>query len=301
MAGLLYKLAKKSKDKPSEYAGGVASGMSQGMRESGLSAALGLGLLPLMPKIRAMTQASKDVPTPFRTGTPEEIASLVSRLSEAGGRDPMQGRPLRVKVKPKPGHAEFLSPFLDPKGRKARDLVLLGKGVAPETVAHELGHATGGPWATRLRRLSTLARTPVGSSLPVALALTGALGSDTDELPTVAKAAPYVGGAQLATILAEEARANLRGQKLLERIGYKVPLKGKAKMFLPTLTYLGRAGLLVGAPMGVLKGIESYNKSLKNKRPHDPTKLVAMSPSALESVLTPKELQEKWYKRLAGT
>ena len=49
----------------------------------------------------------------------------------------MKGRPLRVKVKPQPGYAEFLSPFFDPKGRKARDLVMLGKGVAPETVAHD--------------------------------------------------------------------------------------------------------------------------------------------------------------------
>jgi len=299
MPGLLHKVAKKKADKPSEYAGKTVSGLSQGVRESGLSAALGLAMLPLMPKIREMVHAQKDVPAAFKTKTPQEIADLVNRLSRAGGRDPMKGRPLRVKVKPQPGYAEFLSPFFDPKGRKARDLVVLGKGVAPETVAHELGHATGGPWATRLRRLSTLARTPVASALPAALALTRALGSDTEDLPITAKAAPWVGGAQLASILGEEARANLRGQKLLERIGYKMPLKGKAKMFLPTLTYLGRAGLLVGTPLGVLKGIEAYNKSLKEDRPLDPKKLVGMSPAALEAEMTPKEIKEKWYKRLA--
>ena len=70
-------------------------------------------------------------------------------------------------------------------------------------------------------------------------------------------------------------------------------------MFLPTLTYLGRAGLLVGAPLGVLKGIESYNKSLKEDRPLDPRKLIGMSPAALEQTPTPKEIKKKWYKRLS--
>ena len=297
---MLSKLAKEKADKPSEYAGRAVAGISEGAREGVLGAALGLGTAALMPKIREGVHATANIPPQFKTTTPEQIANLVDRLSRAGGRDPMVGRPLRVKVKSQPGYAEFLSPFTDPKGRKARDLLLLGQGVAPQTVAHEVGHATGGPGATALRRLATLARTPVASGLPVALALTGALGSDTEDLPLPAKAAPYVGGAQLATILAEEARANIRGQKLLEQIGYKLPFKGKAKMFLPTLTYLGRAGLLVGAPIGVLKGIEAYNRSLSKDKPLDPSKLVAMSPSALETVLTPEELREKWYKRLVG-
>jgi len=299
MNGLLYKLAKDRADKPSEYAGKAVSGISQGVRESGLTAALGLGLLPIMPKVREMVHASQDVPRKFQTKSPEQIASLVDRLSRAGGRNPMKGRPLRIKIKSKPGYAEFLSPMFDPKGRKARDLLLLGQGAAPESVAHELGHATGGPWATRFRRLSTLARTPAASAIPTILAMTGALGSDTEDLPITAKAAPWVGGAQLASIIGEEARANLRGAKLLERIGYKLPLKGKAKMFLPTLTYLGRAGLLVGVPLGVTKGIESYNKSLRENRPLDPRKLVGMSPAALEQIPTPEELKKKWYKRLS--
>ena len=65
MAGMLHKLAKKKADKPSEYAGKAISGISQGVRESGLTAALGLGLLPLMPKIREMVHAKEGVPPAF--------------------------------------------------------------------------------------------------------------------------------------------------------------------------------------------------------------------------------------------
>lgn len=311
------------KDTKKDKALRALSGVSEGVRTQGIPGLAGLALIPLMPKLRSMAYASKDLPEQFQTNTSDKLLSLMERLMASTGYVSPKGRELGFKEMSDPGNAKFipellvkekLPKFLQklfdenkvPKfirdkfveGRLPQDVVQLGVGAAPQTVAHEIGHAAAGSLPSRiLRNTSLIVRTPAITMTPSLLALSGAL-SPNEELPAYAKAAPYVGAGILATILAEEARANIVGIKALEAIGKQMPVSDKLKMFLPTATYLGKAGLLVGAPAAILKGIEAYKKSKQKGRELTPLQIAGTLPSTLANQPTSQELAEKWREKL---
>lgn len=288
---------KKEKLKPSEYASRALSGMSQGLRGHAVTSAGGMGLLFLTPEIRNQAFAARDVASGIPTKTPEQISGLADKLLRAGKRDPDIGRKVIFQPMAEKGYADVVQEWTR-KGGKSRDILRLGLDVAPESVAHEVGHLTGNaPWTKALRAVSGLSRTAPALALPSLLALSGALSKNEEDVPAYAKAAPIVGGAQLATILGEEARANVGGAKLMKNIGHAIPLLKRLKMFLPTATYLGHGGLLIGAPLGILKGLELYNKSRKQKKSFDPRKLLRSSPEELQHIPQPTEAKKKWEKR----
>ncbi len=270
------------------------SGAMQGLREHGAVSTLGLGLLPLMPMIRQRAHAPKNLPPKFQTDTIKQLGDLTERLLIVGGRKSVaeEGYPIVFNPVKNVGHAEFVREIRRPKGKQLRDIIRLGLGVAPETAAHEVGHATtSGRAGKALRALSMRVRNPWVTAAPSVLALSGAL---SEETPTYAKAAPWLGAGALAAILGEETRANIRGAKALKALGYDMTLKKRLKMFLPTATYLGKAGLMVGAPLGILKGLDYYNKLQREGRPMRARDLMRASPKALASLPSKSELQDKW-------
>lgn len=277
------------------------SGAMQGLRDEAAASTLGLGLLPLMPMIRQRAFEGHHVPKEFSTVTKSELGDLTLRLLEKAKRGtPLEegGRDIILDVvENRPGHAEFIRELKRPpgvsSGKNLRDIIRLSLGVAPETVAHEVGHATTGGKAGRvIRALGMRARHPLVAAAPSALAMSGVLGDG--ETPTYAKAAPWLGGGALAAILGEETRANLRGAKALKELGYAMPLKKRLKMFLPTATYLGKAGIMVGAPLGILRGLDYYNKLQREGRPMAARDLLRASPQALASLPSKGELRKKW-------
>jgi hypothetical protein len=276
------------------------SGVSQGLHDQGISGLAGLALLPLMPAIRERAFASRTLPPQFQTKDIPALQSLLERLIDAAKYDPGKGREVGFIPTGQPGQASFIREWVSKfKDRAPRDIFQIGVGASPETVAHEVGHAAANSRAAKLLRGISLnfARTPVGTTAPSLLALSGAL-SPNEELPVQAKAAPYVGAGILAAILGEEARANIVGAKALEAIGKKMTTSDKLKMFLPTATNLGRAGVLIGAPIGILKGISAYNKAKQKGRDLTPLQLAGSLPSRLADLPTAEELAAKWQEKL---
>ncbi len=272
------------------------AGTMQGVRDQAAVGMLGMGVLPLMPFIRRRALSSQNVPKAFQAGTEKQLGDLTKRLLIAAGRKSVteEGYPIVVNpVLSRAGHAEFIREVNRPGGKPLRDIIRLSLGVAPETVAHEVGHATtGGRAGKALRALSMRVRGPLATAAPSVLALSGALSDG--ETPVHAKAAPWVGGGILAAILGEEARANIRGANALKSLGYDMTLKKRLKMFMPTATYLGKAGLLVGAPLGIAKGLDYYNELQRKGRPMRARDLMHASPEALASLPSKSELQDKW-------
>lgn len=284
---------------PSELTHRALAGVGEGVAGTAKASIWNLGLLALAPLVRKGRLAPANLPEQFRTGTSEELADLAHRMSIAGGRDPSKGRPLRLDVLKEPGKASL---FMEGKvkGRMPRDRLRISKGVSPETLAHEMGHATGNTRADRfLREISRHARKKPALFAPGLLALTGALGGGEEGEPhALAKAAPLLGAAQMASILGEETRANIRGAKILEKLRYAMPLKKKLKMFIPTASYLGKAGLLIGAPLGVLKGIAEYNKARQQGQSMSLQNLLAGTPSQIAQTPQLEEVQKTWAERL---
>jgi hypothetical protein len=284
---------------PSELIHRALAGAGEGVSGFAKSSIGNLGLLALVPLIRKGRIAPEGLPEKFKTQSSEELADLAHRMSMAGGRDPSKGKQLQIEFNKEPGKASL---FMESsaKGRAPRDMLRVSKGVSPETLAHEVGHATSGTKAGRfLRSISRYARSKPARFLPSLLALSGAIGpKDQEEPHLLAKAAPLIGGAQLASILGEETRANIRGIKILEKLRYAMPFKKKLKMFLPTSTYLGKAGLLVGAPLGILKGITEYNKAQKAGRPMTLQNLLAAHPSQIAATPPLEEVKQDWAGRL---
>jgi hypothetical protein len=177
--------------------------------------------------------------------------------------------------------------------RISKDKTVLGlspKNTA-ETIAHELGHATPKSRAGRaIRFLSGMSRKPGMAALPTLMALSGVANTSSDLNP-VAKASPYVGGLMLASHLLEEGRANMRAEKLLRGAGWNRSLPTKLRMYLPTLTYLAKALPLIAIPMGINKGISSYNKS--------PAGLGRVIGGMDRNVVSEKELESKWLPETA--
>lgn len=284
---------------PSEMSQRILSGVGGGVENLAKSSVGNLGLLALAPLIRRGREAPSGLPAYLRTTTEDDIARLAYRMSLAGGRDPAVGRELRLKVHDDPGKASFLMER-KPKGRSPRDWIHVSKNIAPETLAHEVGHATSSGKSGRLlRALSSLAQKPAAKYLPSLLALSGVLGPrDEIEPHLVAKTAPLLGGAQLAAILGEETRANLRGIKIIKKIQGQMALKNKLKMFIPTASYLGKTGLLVGVPLGILSGIAAYNKAKQEEKPVTLKGLLRNTPTQLASIPPYPAVQKHWTTRL---
>ena len=269
---------------------------SQGARDAALPGIAGLGLLGLAPMYRKLTQDTKHVPSGFQTKTQKELGDLIDRLLVAGGRDPEVGKELVVNAKKPPGFAEYRREFRAPRGsgRKARDFLYLGLNATPESVSHEIGHATGGRFGKALNAISQPLRTKPALAVPALLAATALLGDPDKDLPMVAKAAPYIGGAMLATVLAEEVRANMRGLKLLKQIGYKTPINQQIGRHAMALSYLGKGVGMIAAPLGILAGIKAYNKAKQKDRPMTLHGIAAHKPSDLADAPSSMELQKKW-------
>ncbi len=289
-------MTQKKELKPSEHATRALSGVSQGVRGALVPGFAGLGLLALAPLGRKITQDTSHVPPKFKTETVEQLADLSDKLLRAGGRNPDVGRKVILNPTNKPGFAEVIQEYLPGKGRsKARDILRVGRGATPESIAHEVGHITPtNRFSKALSRISPIARHPLAQALPSLLAATSLLGKPDEEAPMVAKSAPFVGGAQLAAILGEEVRANTRASKLLKSIGYKPSLKQTLGRHALALPYLRHAALLVGAPLGILKGVEMYNKAREKGIKIPPAQLLGRSPEQLATTPTTEELKKKW-------
>jgi len=276
----------------------VAAG-SQGLLDSMLPATPGLGLLAMRPYFRKVLNDTRHVPDKLKTETPEALINLADKLIRAGGRDPTTGRPVELIFNKKRGFAGIDHEYIKAKGApRTRDILHLGLGATPESIAHEAGHLTaGGALGKTLSRISSLARTYPAQAAPALLAATALLSDPDKETPAIAKAAPYIGGAQLATILGEEVRANVRAQKLLKRIGYQSSLGQQLGRHALALSYLPRAALLIGAPIGILAGVKAYDEARKKNRPMPVTGLLSTGPRNLAQMPSAAELQEKWAPR----
>lgn len=282
--------------KPSEHATRVLAATSQGVRGAAVpGVGAGLGLLALAPFARKFTRDTKHVPGGFTTKTPQALVELTDKLLRAGGRNPDKGRPIQLQIT-KPGAAEVVQDYFPQKGRtKSRDILRLGLGATPESIAHEVGHITPkNRFSKFLSKLSPLARSRAGQALPSLLAATALSGKPGEDTPTIAKAAPYIGGAQLASIVGEEVRANRRSTKLLKSIGYKPLLKQRLGRHALTMTYLAYAATLIGAPLGVLKGVKAFDKAREKKRDMPPQGLLGRSPQAFADAPSTTELKKKW-------
>lgn len=284
---------------PSELTHRAFAGVGEGVHGLAKASLGSLGLLALAPLVRKQMMVRGPVPKGLETQTTEQLADLAVRLSRAGGRDPLKGKRLALQVAGEPLRAEAIFEH-KAKGRAPVDRLAVSKGVSPATMAHEVGHLTSGSKAGKLLRdISLWARKKPALALPGLLALTGAAGKgDKEEPHLLAKSAPLVGGAQLASILGEESRANIRGAQLLKKIKAPLTAAQKLKMFLPTATYLGKAGLLVAAPLGVLKGLREYNKARLAGKPMGLQDLLTAPPSMHAKTPSLEETQQNWAERL---
>ena len=285
--------------KPSELTHRAMAGVSQGASGAASTALGQLGLLAFAPVLRQIAKAPSSVQKGFETQTVPQVSSLLQRLVDTSGRDPDQGKPLRIQITDKPHKAEYGPGKLRRTGRDI-DLLRISKGLSPEVMAHEVGHAAKNTRLDRaIQTLSNIARSKPGLAAPTLMALTGAVGpSDEKDVHAFAKAAPYLGAAQMAAILGEETRANVRGSQMLKRLGYASSLGKKLKMFAPSASYLTHLGLLVGAPVGILKGIKAYNKSKLKGEPLQPGPMMHHTPETLADIPTLDESKKTWAGRL---
>lgn len=286
--------------KPSELTHRAFAGVSQGASGAASTALGQLGLLAFAPVLRRLAKAPSKVQAGFETQTVPQVQSLAQRLVDKSGRDPNKGTPLRVQLSKDTHKAQYGPAKVRRTGRKI-DLLQLSKGLSPEVMAHEVGHAAKNTRLDRaIQTLSTIARSKPGRAVPALMALTGALGpSDENDVHAFAKAAPYLGAAQMAAILGEETRANVRGSQILKQLGYASSLGKKLKMVAPSASYLTHLGLLVGAPIGILKGIKAYNKSKRKGEPLQPGPMMHHQPETLAAIPTLDEAKKTWAGRLS--
>lgn len=290
---ILAKLAEdEDKPKPSERVNKLVAGMSQGFRGMGPVEQAGLAMLPLAPVVRHLVNSSKGFPAKAVPKDRDQLQKFVSKLIE----DEKVSDRLRLQPVQRPGQAEYWRSY--PWKKIDRQVLKLAPKSNPSTIAHEVGHAIQRNRPEKyLNIASGLARTPIATALPSILALSGGL-AEGEEAPVWAKAAPFVGGAQLASILGEETRANVLALKILKKKGIPLTTLQKLRQFVPSLSYLGRGALLVGAPLGVLKGMNLYEKSRKTERPFTLKQLATMTPERLSETPTPEDLKKKWSDRL---
>lgn len=278
------------RDKLQETGERLLSGGAQGVAEQGIPAVAGLILATLGPKgLRRLAYGKP--PTGSAVEQSMRIFNLANELEQAHGKQvgvPTPDIEINTNKSINPGYIPAK------KGRMAK--VILPFNAPEETIAHEFGHAFPKSKAGKaLRRAGILAGNKWTKGLPSAIAALGALSREDEGIAsTVSKAAPYVGGAQLATILANEAGANLRGAKLLELAGRKIPISKKIRMFLPTTSYLGHTATLIGLPLGITKGIEAYRKSKEKGQKIKPKELLHATPEQIASLQTYEQFKKKW-------
>lgn len=289
---ILSKIAEDDDRKPSERVNKLVSGVSQGFRGMGPVELAAMSSIPLSPLVRYLVESSKGFPPGSVPKTKEQLQAFASRLEKGQDINPR----IRLVVKDRPGQAEYRRSY--PWEKMQREELRLAPNSNPNTIAHEFGHAIQPNKAEKyLNITSALARTPLATALPSILALSGGL-SEGEEAPPWAKAAPYLGGAQLASILGEETRANVRAIKLLKEKGIPITALQKIRQFVPSLSYLGRAALLLGAPLGILKGMDLYEKSRKTDHPFTLKQLALMTPKTLSETPSPEDIKKKWSGRL---
>lgn len=292
-------MAENQKLKANEYAAKALAGVGGGINIGLPFAITQLGLTGLSPLIRKVMKASPNIPENLKTETDEQLMNTAERLVRAAGIDPTNpAHPVTIYIEEKPGMAGVARQRATKK-TLPKDQLQLSRNLSPELIAHEVGHITGNKsrLAKILNRLAGELRRPLPLAIAPALALSGALSSKED-VPTYAKAAPYLGTAQFASILGEEIRANIQAAKILKNVGYKLPLSQVLKAYLPTASYLGYGGLLVGTPLGILKGLQLYNESKKKGYPFTVKQMLLSSPQSVSKVLTPEEFKEKWKGRI---
>jgi hypothetical protein len=278
---------------PSERVNKLLAGLSQGTRGMGPVETAGLATLPLAPLIRKIVSTREGFPAGTSPEDVPQLQEFVTKLVENEKVSPN----LRLNLVSRPGQSTYWRSY--PWKKIDRQALRLAPKSNPLTIAHEIGHATQ---ANKLEKYlnigSGLARTPLATALPSILALTGAVSKD-EETPAYAKAGPILGGVQLASILGEETRANVRAMQLLKRKGISTTTLQKLRQFVPSLSYLGRGALLVGAPLGILKGMKMYEQSRKTPYPYTFDQLVKMTPEHLSKIPTPEDLQKKWEPRMS--
>jgi hypothetical protein len=287
----LQMLAKIADDhQPSEHVQKLVAGGAEGL--SGKSTVIpALGSIPLSMLARRLVTSNEGYPTGSVPKTEKELQELVQKLEEGHNLD------LRVRTVKTPAESEYRRSY--PWSRSKWEELKLAPGSNPQTIAHEFGHAIQPHKLEKgLNVASLLARTPAATALPSILALSGGM-SESEETPAYAKAAPYLGGAQLATILGEETRANIRALKLLKQKGIPLTTLQKLRQFVPSTSYLGRGALLVGAPLGILKGMDLYEKSRKTEHPFTIKQMAKATPSSLSALPPPEDIKKKWEERLS--
>ena len=272
-----------------------AAGAAPGMASTGVAGFLG----SLLNRILQQSKI-KQVPG-YDTSTIQGTMDLATKLINAGkypsNRDLSIDVPVPAFMQGRAGGAAFMEGTAAAalKRGKALDRLMLNPNLSPSIIAHEAGHATAkSPLSKLVRSMSAASQRKSIMAIPSLLALTGAIQGENGELPTTAKIAPYVGAAQLASILGEESRANISGAKLLKDIGHKMPISKRLRMFVPTSTYLGLAGALVGAPLGIRKGMEYFNQAKERGAEPRPKQLLTSTPQNIAETPTVSELQEKW-------
>ena len=275
----------------------TAAGIEPLMQTGIPMTAASVGHMALAPYIRKLRRDIGHVPAHLRTETADQLANLTETMLLQGGRDPDVGREVHLNISKKPGGAAVYRELFPFKGQKApRDILRAGLNISPESLAHEVGHLTAGSKAGKA--LQTLNRYLIAKpawAVPSALAATALLSDPGEEPNAVAKAAPYIGGAHAAGLLAEEMRANLRGFKILKDLGHKTPLKQQIGRYLSTATYLRSLFPLVAAPAGILAGVKAYDEARAKKRPLTfKGMLLAGTPSSLAEKPSAEELKKKW-------
>ena len=186
-----------------------------GLSEGSLGAAIGLSAgAPafILGKDRMTQSAGKPTLKSY-----EAIEKLLHNLLDEGGYP--ADREINLDVR------KGLSPNVTIG--KLKDKLDFPTQVSPQVVAHEAGHLTPGSTVGKvLQRAGSVASARPWLAVPSALAMTGL----SENMEPVAKAAPWVGGALLAATLGEEARANIRGAKLLEAVTKKMPISQKIRL-----------------------------------------------------------------------
>jgi hypothetical protein len=138
----------------------------------------------------------------------------------------------------------------------------IAKNSQPATIAHELGHASGLGRSRLYKRILEASMNPKLGKASIATAVLAPTGSSAETLG-VAGFAFSKGG-----LLAEEARASVRGLRHTKKVGIKVPgsKRGLAAAF---GTYVAHAALpaaaLTGALMLKKKTTSNMNKSRNTK------------------------------------
>lgn len=209
--------------------------------------------------------------TPIKGRDEAATMNRVIEIAEANGWPEERHLTINMPVWGTAG-PNYTPKFKEPTaGGKVVEKIQIPIGLADEIIGHELGHAMPKSKAGLfMRNLSGIVQRKPMMALPIALASTGLI----DEDNPVAKAAPYVGAAQFAAILAEEMRANLRGHELLKTVGAHTNFRQLLRMSTPTVSYLAKAAPLIGAPIGIAKGIQLYEKAKREGIPLTPYRAV---------------------------